>query len=101
MDKLKKEQDAIDRAQAALDERQARIRLLEELTTDQKEAITELFREEDDGDVVASTTLAKKTEQCPGCGRDFLRSGVKRHIRATHPDDADRLQEIVDQHRSD
>ena len=93
MDRLKKEQDAIDRAQAALDERQARIRLLEKLTDDEKTAIEKVFSNEDE-------PSSEDRETCPGCGKDFQRSGVKRHIRATHPDDAERLQGIIDQRRA-
>lgn len=92
MDKqLKSEQASIDRAQAELDERQARIRLLENLTAEEKTAIEKVFREE---------SASKEREVCPSCGREFLRSGVKRHIRATHPDDTERLQGIIDQRRS-
>ena len=92
MDKqLRAEQASIDQAQKALDERQAQIKLLEELTPEQKTAIEKVFREE---------AASGEREVCPGCGKDFLRSGVKRHIRATHPDDTKRLQGIIDQRRS-
>ena len=93
MDRLKKEQDAIDRAQAALDERQARVRLLEGLTDDQKAAIELVFSDEDE-------PANEERESCPGCLREFLPSGVKRHISATHPDDAERLQRIIDERRA-
>ena len=99
MDKLRKEQAAIDKDRAALEERQARIKLLEELTPEQKAAIETVFREED---VVASTSMvAKKREMCtsPGCGREFLPSGVKRHIQSAHPDDAEHLQLLIDERR--
>jgi len=76
MDKIEKEQQAIEQAKADLEARTKRLEVIGELTEEQREAYEYLYR--DEGTEKAGVTLL-----CPvaGCGRNNLqKAGILRHI---------------------